>query len=171
MNTPPPQHAPAIGSGLEGAKEGSRKLDWSIAGHFDEIPKHSVREIGFDYEWFRHPDEYVLWKATDSEGRSVDLWTPPPVTTSLDAALELLERKLPGWRGYGGQCMSEGTGCFYYLRSPAFDSIRVGDPDTAPIATTPLAICIALLKALEADQSGRQADAAQVTADTSGRKS
>ena len=73
----------------ERAAIGTRELDWLIADALGEIPQHSIRTIGFDYAWYRKPDEFALWKAADSEGRSVDLWQPVERSTSLDAATSL----------------------------------------------------------------------------------
>lgn len=76
----------------------SKEVNWLIADQFGMVPEHSIREIGFDYEWFRHPGEFVLWKALDAEGRSVTYWLAPEYTASLDAVIALIERELPGWR-------------------------------------------------------------------------
>jgi len=73
-----------------------RELDWLFANIIGDIPKHSIREIGWDYEWYRRPKDFCLWKAKDSEGRSVDMWQPKPITRNIDAAVALIERVLPG---------------------------------------------------------------------------
>jgi len=79
----------------ESATGPEKGLEWEIADAFGLIPSHRLREIGFDYEWFRHPNEYCLWKANDSEGRNVSSWAPERVTSSIDAAIALCERVLP----------------------------------------------------------------------------
>lgn len=84
---------------LEKAPQGSRELDWRIAGFLKKIPTHRIIPVGWDYDWYRHSGtEYALWKAKDAEGRSTDLWQAPQVTTSVDAALTLRDQTLPGWR-------------------------------------------------------------------------
>lgn len=66
----------------------------------------------------------------------------PPVTTSIDAALALIERKLPGER-------------WEMWRSRAGDvGVNLDDRDTAFAASLPLALCIALLQALTPQVEG-----------------
>lgn len=65
----------------------------------------------------------------------------PPVTTSLDAALALVERVLPGWvymlvNDHGGYNRAE-------LNEPGGRTVK------AIADTMPLALCIAVLKAKE----------------------
>lgn len=72
------------------AKTGSRELDWNVADYLGLIPEHSVREIGGDYNWYRHPGEYSLWMATDAEGRNMDHWTPEKYSTDIQAAMNLM---------------------------------------------------------------------------------
>lgn len=75
----------------------SAEADWLVAAHLGDVPEHSIREIGWDYDWYRRPNEFTLWRAKDSEGRSVEYWSAPRVTASLDAAVAFTERLLPGW--------------------------------------------------------------------------
>ena len=77
---------------LEAAEVGSRELDWAISEAMGDVPKHSILEVGWDYDWYRAANEWSLWRAKDSEGRSSELWQPKQNTTSLDAALALAER-------------------------------------------------------------------------------
>jgi hypothetical protein len=79
-------------------------LDWLVAEAMGQVPEHRVMEVGWDYVWYRRPDEWCLWKATDSEGRQTDLWQPERVTSSIDAAVALVERVLPGWCWRTGTC-------------------------------------------------------------------
>lgn len=97
-------------------------------------------------------DELVLMETTHPYGFDLDD-DPPPVTTSLDAALALAERVLPGWEF--------GT----YINRPDINGNRFTKieahrwQDVAPehafacassSASTPaLALCIAILKSKE----------------------
>jgi hypothetical protein len=74
-----------------------RGVDWLIAELFGEIPEHRIIDVGWDYDWYRHTGDFTLWRATDSEGRSVEHWSPKPVTNSVDAALNFLKEQLPDW--------------------------------------------------------------------------
>lgn len=74
-------------------------------------------------------------------GRSNDAAYAPSFTTSLDAALALVERCLPGWRwavgvyGTGYQAALDSGGVFNQFHSEA--------------PTPALALCLALIRALE----------------------
>lgn len=144
---------------LESADDGSRKLDWTIADYLGDIPEHRILAVGWDYDWYRNSEsDYALWKATDSEGRSSQLWQAPQVTSSLDAAVALVNRVLPGaqislfighltaakdgsgsraqvMRGKGPKCPDTG------IRWPKLH----GECFHAP--TPALALCVAVLRA------------------------
>jgi len=81
----------ALAERVERVTGPDRELDWLIAEAVGEVPVHSIRTIGFDYDWYRKPDEWTLWRAKDSEGRSVETWTPKKRTASLDAAMTLVD--------------------------------------------------------------------------------
>lgn len=87
---------------LEALTGPDREVDWRVAESLGDIPSHSIREVGFDYDWYRRPNDFALWKATDSEGRSVELWQPKLVTGSIDAAVALCERVLPNFLWHAG---------------------------------------------------------------------
>lgn len=130
---------------LESAEGPSRELDWGIADLFGEVPEHTIREIGFDYDWFRRPNEYALWKATDSEGRQVDFWQPPAVTASVDAAIALCERVLSDAEFLYG---------FGKIAGGPHARIWAGtDDDGSPVkgANLAIALVIATLKAKESE--------------------
>jgi len=76
-----------------------REAEWLVAELAGEVPEHTVRAVGWDYDWNRRPGEFTLWKATDSEGRNAKFWKPEPYTASVDAVLELIGKVLPGWWG------------------------------------------------------------------------
>jgi hypothetical protein len=112
---------------LEVAEAGSRELDAAMAVVADK----AERVIGH-------------WRY-NAEGRAREV---EPVTTSLDAALALAERVLPGWgwmvRHYAaGQ---GGPGWCAYVCEPDADLVESGPVNSAPA----LALCIAILKATAA---------------------
>lgn len=87
----------------------------------------------------------------------------PPYTTSLDAAVALVERVLPGWGWQVGTCyVSDDALVFPDFNGPHGDRLRaefgeveVGsaldtgiDIDRRPPGNPALALCIALLRAL-----------------------
>ena len=83
---------------------------------------------------------------------SMDEFAPPPVTTSLDAAVALVERVLPGWiyviegSENGGQAgvrepvKSDLSEEAYYFHIGSHDALN---------------LCIALLKSLQAKEAGQ----------------
>ena len=82
---------------VERATGPDRALDFAIAEFLSYVPVHTVVETGTPYGWFRRSTEFVLWKTKASDPHAgVDLWQPTPVTSSVDAALALIERKFPG---------------------------------------------------------------------------
>lgn len=70
----------------------------------------------------------------------------PAYTTSVDAALALVERCLPGWKR--SLFEKRGGGWIARVSSPRWDTFTSGE-DT-PMPTAPLAILAALLSALTA---------------------
>lgn len=69
-------------------------MDWNIACVLGEVPAHTFREVGFDYDWYRTPGWTSLRKAIDSEGRNQEVWIPLRRTFSKDAAFSDIP---PGW--------------------------------------------------------------------------
>lgn len=136
---------------LEKAPQGSRELDWRVAEYLDEIPPHRIIPVGWDYCWYRSSETvYALWRATDSEGRSVELWQAPEVTTSVDAALKLVSQALPGWR----ICFEaiEGIAADLYILGPLYRDNYPERESSPPISGKPIAMALVLstLKALQA---------------------
>lgn len=137
---------------VEKAKGPSAEIDWLIADMHGDIPAHSVRKVGFDYDWYRRPGDFALWKANDSEGRNASLWQPAKVTASIDAAVALLEEVLPSRE--------------WSLRTPTAKSplysARVRLNCLQRIAgecrTAPLAIIAAMLQTLAALPSSSQVE-------------
>jgi hypothetical protein len=132
---------------VEAATEGSRELDWMIAEALNEVPPHTIRSVGLDYDWWRKPGDFALWMATDSEGRSIKLWQPERRTSSLDAALTLV---------YG-----DGGGLLLHLSDIGADGLPIAtvtrrtdrvDEHSGIARTLALSVCAAALRARLATQ-------------------
>jgi hypothetical protein len=132
---------------LEAAEVGSRELDaeiavltrWPALGniphwvHDEEMEVRSRGNIGFK----------------NLPGNPAE-WTSPLVTTSLDAALALAERVLPGWVT---TLDGPDKGRWYASVSiPTRTSRTVGGHFYARAPRPALALCAAILKAREASQ-------------------
>lgn len=137
---------------LEGAEVGSRELDALVAVALKLDCKPNLPD---DLHWLRpiqkddHCAPGTYWFVQRS---GMSLRTSEPVTTSLDAALALAERVLPGWWWTAGRC---GLTCH---ASVGPDSKFIGEPDLSkfdsgfhadvPNPSTPaIALCIAILRA------------------------
>lgn len=72
---------------------------------------------------------------------------PYDITASIDAAVALVEKKLPGWGWYARKDSegSHGQGCFAGLTYPKHNNVT---PGSATCATPALALIAALLRAL-----------------------
>lgn len=140
---------------LEAAGEGSRELDALIVAAVDYRPAWLDRDEGQLWADMRGAPT-VRWqdarmKRGPGNPSAYDL--PPEVTTSLDALVGLVGRKLPGWT-LAQLSQQDDKTWFAELREGfltsydrvASSSVREGcRPKTAP-----LALCIAFLKATEA---------------------
>lgn len=92
-----------------------------------------------------------------------DEWPVPAYTASLDAAIALVKRVLPGW-GYrvATCCVSDDAWVFSDFNCPvhgerlkrefdeSVDWVEITDVDLRPSGREPIALLIALLKAKEA---------------------
>lgn len=111
---------------LEKAEAGSRELDDSVWLSATD---------GEMMDWWDDEAEQHQIKASDGSRVNVT-----PVTTSLDAALALAERALPGW------CFSMAT-----ITPPWVQAYPPGSVedclDAVAASTLPLALCIAILRA------------------------
>lgn len=136
---------------LEGACEGSRELDGLIArcfGWHRVEPRHARNKAG---GWIA-PEDFL---GVNSDGsprldslRGTDIHRDPPrLSQSLDAALALAERVLPGWCGV----MNTYDRSILFARSPS-DMLA----KTSKASTLPLAICIAILRAKEPQPDGEK---------------
>jgi hypothetical protein len=123
---------------LEGAERGSTSLGRDVLvelGVVERIDRSLYYGVG---------NEDVWHYGAEAEKEGVWRMLPDP-TTSLDAALAMAERVLPGWdwllrtdeeRGFMLNCWKRG------------DEPNLGDPCFPSFAPTPaLALCIAILRA------------------------
>lgn len=109
-----------------------REIDGDIAEMFDAAPSHLPRVTGVGRSW--------LW-AEFVEPDSWETWGAPEYTASIDAALALVERVLPGWKWQ----INKGEGCGLILPGSTITTrVHWGKG-----ANTPLAILAALLTALQ----------------------
>lgn len=158
---------------LESAGEGSRELDaeiWCV-----ELRKENVDLDGYGlahgWHFERVPDERqpgrVQTYAVKGEDRLQRANRPAPsFTTSLDAAIALVTRLLPGWAWKVGTCcVSDDAWIVPDFNHPVhgdrlkeqFGHIQSGsiwdtgiDIDLRPSGRPAIALCIALLTALKA---------------------
>jgi len=136
---------------LEAAEVGSRELDALITAHFvgaELRPYPPATDFGPSAKW-------QFWSADGKHFLGNESKFPvPPVTTSLDAALALAERVLPGW--YVGvqanryELLIAPEDWSAYLSAPKGHQFT--DEVEASAPTPALALCIAILKAKEASQ-------------------
>jgi hypothetical protein len=137
---------------LEAAGEGSRELDalvnlrfhhdreylWSLSGLNAQRPLW--KDIDLDKTVLRCPSEYGLDR---------------PVTTSLDAALALAERVLPGW-DWSVTTITTSFGGVKKVNALIVHPDHPSDKDISTFgeANTPaLALCAAILRARSAGES------------------
>ncbi|WP_374453776.1 hypothetical protein [Phenylobacterium sp.] len=117
---------------LEAASEGSRELDVDIAIASGEwTPPYGAE---------RDADRPDVWRRS-----GVNYWAQyAAYTTSLDAIVALIARKLPGVAGWS-------VALDTYDNSAALTDMA-GETRGAVAKTLPLAACIAFLRALQAQQ-------------------
>lgn len=126
---------------LETESEGGRELDREIM-----LLVGDAREV--DHCTFYGPDERV-WYFGEYE-HETDQPPLPYLTSSLDAIVALIARKLPGWSwGVSGALSPTCTGLLY---EPAPTATGYRTKRRADGKTPPLALCIAFLRALQAQQ-------------------
>jgi hypothetical protein len=118
---------------LEAATEGSRELDLALFRELGAPLPDSFGPLKLDLTW--QADGTATMPVGDMQVR----YTPPACTTSLDAILVTIGRLLPGY-------------CFN-LNSVNMSAILSPSPIhmaavTVNAASLPLALCIALLRAL-----------------------
>lgn len=122
---------------LEAAEVGSRELDAHVEV---AVRAFEAAETGLSREhWAKWIVSRDFWVEDEHTA-----YQPTPVTTSLDAALALAERVLPGWDWQITKGADEmALACVQHSR-------RVSGPEVC--ASTPaLAICIAILRAKQGE--------------------
>lgn len=123
---------------LEEATECNQELDAALWSLWDKRPLEGPA------------DGLRIYKRDPEDCGAFDL--PPNYTASLDAAVALVERLLPGWE-WERKCETN-RGKFVRLIGPEFHKYEFMGPHnkhcTAWIfgETTPLALCLALIRAL-----------------------
>jgi hypothetical protein len=136
----------SLSTRIASAEVGSRELDAEIAVldgwclHPNKTYEAVQGDSGFTCEDCRANS----WGNRSNNVHRQRLHDPVPTyTTSLDAALALAERVLPGWGFYLRQ---DKDGCGCGMVYPEYNSVTAGH-FTAP--TPALALCAAVLKAVE----------------------
>jgi hypothetical protein len=131
---------------LEKASGPDRELDADIFFHLECEP---IPPEGLDMSWAYEGAPRAMpgdkWNF-HRDGIPSDGTLSPAYTASIDAVVALVERCLPGW-GYYLRSDKEGSGCG--LVYP--DAFRV-TPCHCMGATPAIAVCLALLRALEAQE-------------------
>ncbi len=110
---------------LEAAEAGSRELDFAIMAHFGYTNISDPR------------DALDCWRGSDGKSH----FENATFSRSLDAALALAERVLPGWGWSAGGSRGE-----HYGRLDTPDGC---DFEEAYASTPALALCAAILKATD----------------------
>lgn len=129
---------------LSAVEEGSRELDGLIAQAFGLMPTFARWESRDEYSMLSGESIWVSGHYGDYK-----FYDPEPYTASLDAAVALVEQKLPNcsWGIESEQYYDNGT-----IRPRYVARIRAqGSPRlhvVASFATPALALCLALLRAL-----------------------
>lgn len=144
---------------LEGASEPSRELDVLISVAAGQIDA-DLRDLAEEYRWELRaaPDgrRVEAWVVNDAGYERADASRPPrPYTASVDAALALIERVLPGWT-VGGISQDDAKAWHVELREgyqTSFKSVAIA-PTRFGVRIYSLAIvlCIACLKALQSNE-------------------
>lgn len=134
---------------LEAASEGSRELDAAMFRAIGAPLPDKFANLNLELTW--GPDGSAYMPVGEMQVR----YEPPAYTTSLDAIVALIERKLPGWTlARLGQ--NDDKTWYAELREgylTSYDRVASSSyrPGSRP-ATPALALCIAFLRALQAQQ-------------------
>lgn len=127
---------------LEKADGPSRKLDRDIAKAEKWYPD-DIQDVGF----------YI----DPAKGcRGGEIYTPPAYTASLDAAIALVERMLPGWttkHHTADSTPGQQRWHFYVARHPADRDGARSPHEFCGIGSPVIALLIALFRALEAKET------------------
>lgn len=128
---------------INDASEGDRGLDAMTAEAAGLVPQGYWRDL------------YSFGAQYAPRGRLGTVWVAPPLTASINAAVEMVSRALPD------AYLEIGVGAHKEGRRISTAFVRLGDHDIGECweaATAPLAICAALLSALiaQAEQGASQ---------------
>lgn len=127
---------------LEGATGPDRELDFALGKTLDHVPANA--------EWQGPEDgSLLLWPGTQEYP---GVGTLPSYTASIDAALALVERVLPGWRPSMQQSRAGQFDCYLHSK----DETGWLRQSHGEAWTLPLAILIATLKALAKSQPSQE---------------
>lgn len=130
---------------LEAAEVGEEGLsaELCVLFQYGGLNSEGATDVRTDAEW----EGDLLF-----EQNGEDCCNPiPPVTTSLDAALALLERVLPGWAGIGVATTRTGWGAVLCEKEQDTEAFVTNAPTPA------LALCIVILRARSDLNTGSEA--------------
>jgi hypothetical protein len=127
---------------LEEAEAGSRELDALVFRRFGGPLPKEFAGYGVGLTW------QADGSATMPVGEMQVRYDPPPLTTSLDAALALAERVLPGLYMWKVEFDDEPTS------TPASAKVYAKRDGQGSALTPALALCAAILKATDTGREG-----------------
>lgn len=133
---------PSLIERLGGASEGSRELDAALEIFFDIRPPYVKSAGEKSVIHGADGDILVYWQGVSGTLRATN-WEPGHYTTSIDSALALVEAKLPGTAWRVGLDPGDGSMRAELVTAAPACVVSKANHDCAP-----LAICIALLRAL-----------------------
>lgn len=133
-----PNHAELIDK-LEKATEGSRELDAAIFRALGAPLPDQFASLKVDLQW--QPDGTATMPVGEMQVR----YNPPAYTTSIDAIVALIERKLPGRESELVNEARAAVGKAHALHVRRWKR----DEDGSYTHALALALCIALLRALQ----------------------
>lgn len=136
---------------IDAATGPDREIDARILCAFFAPAGSEVEHIRRYDRWIINRPHGCSWRHWD-ELPTVFLGRGDRISASIDAALALVERMLPGW-AWNVQTDSRTTGVFARLDNPDLDV----EPAAAHCETAPLAILSALLSALISQQEAANA--------------
>ena len=145
---------------LEAASEGSRELDAAciVAAQDIPAPRYGLKE-GFKQECRLGNDDcsVEVWTVGLDYEERYARYPATPVTTSIDAIVALIERKLPGWFwGIGRRSDADDPAKPMWAEVASERWIKSETEKDEQFesdgVTAPLALCVVLLRALQAQQ-------------------
>lgn len=111
-------------------------------------------DLGFTLGWYANGYEFYAW--AEADGTFVESVNPKPFTASIDAALALTQRVLPGWTLAR---LSQDDHKLWYVELRQGHATSYGRvviaPSTIHGLPLPLAIILALLTALDQKEENK----------------